>query len=98
MRLDTGGEAVFGYSTQQKTLFFQRDGQNRKTAPLPLRNDHMKLHIFIDRCVVEMFGGDGEVTLTALLNPDTVCEGLSLYATGGNAHVKKLDIWKLHGF
>jgi fructan beta-fructosidase len=95
LRLSGNGEAIVGYSVGAGELFVDRCEQGRLATPLPIEGKLMELHVFIDRGVVEVFGGEGEVVITALLDPNPVCEELQLYAQGGDARLAKMDIWKL---
>ncbi len=44
---------------------------------------------------LEVFGGDGESTLTAPLEPRPAAQDLELYALGGEARLVRLDAWTL---
>jgi len=44
------------------------------------------MHIFVDRSSVEVFGNNGEVTMTDLIFPDESSTGIEVYAKEG--HVK----------
>jgi sucrose-6-phosphate hydrolase SacC (GH32 family) len=78
--MEAGSEVLIGYDVASGELHVDQDGQDRLAALLPLREGIVRLHIFLDRSVVEVFGGSGEVVITDLLEPDPVCAGLELYA------------------
>ncbi len=67
-------------------------------APLHLaEGETLKLHIFLDRSVVEIFAND-YIALTARVYPtraDSV--GLALVASGGAARVVSVDVWEVAG-
>jgi sucrose-6-phosphate hydrolase SacC (GH32 family) len=88
-------EAVVGYVADAGELFIQAPGQERLALPLAPTGGVVALHLFIDRGVVEVFGGVGEATLTALLEPAPVCGDVMPFATGGAATVSKLEAWEL---
>ncbi|GAB3569340.1 glycoside hydrolase family 32 protein [Arthrobacter alkaliphilus] len=62
------------------------------TAPIQTRNGAYELTIFVDRCSVEVFAKEGEVTLTELIFPSRSSTGVSLYAVGGTAIANKLSV------
>jgi sucrose-6-phosphate hydrolase SacC (GH32 family) len=49
----------------------------------------------VDRSSVEVFGNDGENTITDLIFPDPESRGVQAYASGGKATLSKLDVWRL---
>jgi fructan beta-fructosidase len=63
-------------------------------APLPVEQGKIVLHVFVDACSVEVFGGDGCVVLSDLIFPDPCSTGLELYADG-DARVRTMDVWRL---
>jgi sucrose-6-phosphate hydrolase SacC (GH32 family) len=69
------------------------------TAPLQLNsNKKIKLHILVDQCSIEVFGNDGEATLTCQVFPDTKSLGIEAFSKGGNAMITGLDAWTLLPF
>jgi sucrose-6-phosphate hydrolase SacC (GH32 family) len=69
------------------------------TAPLKLnRNGKIILHILVDQCSIEVFGNDGESTITCQVFPETKSIGIEIYSIGGNANLAKLDAWELLPF
>lgn len=67
-----------------------------QAAPLDLVSGTMvKLHIFVDRCSVEVFANDGEAVISDLVFPSLASQGIELYSRGGTARVVKLDVWNL---
>lgn len=55
----------------------------------------LRLHIYIDTCVVEVFADEGYATMTNNIYPNPDHKGLKIYSRGGNAELISLDIWKL---
>ena len=108
LRVRTGdGEAtVVGYDAVAQQLFVDRthsgdasfspDFGDRHAAPLASAADRISLHIFVDRCSVELFGGGGRAVITDLIFPSPSSTGLELYAVGGKPVAERLDIWALH--
>jgi sucrose-6-phosphate hydrolase SacC (GH32 family) len=63
--------------------------------PLSWHAARLALHVFIDRSVVEVFAGEGQATLSALLEPDAVCQGVDVFAQSGLARLAHADVWAL---
>lgn len=62
------------------------------TAPIRAIDGDYKLTIFVDRCSVEVFAQDGQVTMTELIFPAAASADVSLYAIGGTATVNNLSV------
>ncbi len=63
-------------------------------APLPVAADGLlRLHVFVDRSSVEVFGGDGRVVLSHRIYPGP--ESLRVRLTGRGASLRHLDAWEL---
>jgi len=101
-----GGEAtVVGYDAVTQQLFIDRthsgdssfspDFPDRHAAPLASTDGRISLHVFVDRCSVELFGGGGRAVITNLIFPSPSSTGLEMYAVGGKPVAERLDIWVL---
>jgi fructan beta-fructosidase len=101
-----GGEAtVVGYDAVAQQLFIDRthsgdssfspDFPDRHAAPLASADGRISLHVFVDRCSVELFGGGGRAVITNLIFPSPSSTGLEMYAVGGKPVAERLDIWVL---
>jgi fructan beta-fructosidase len=62
---------------------------------LPLKNKEVKLRLFFDKSVVELFVNDGEAALTMQLFPATEKGGVYLNSIGGKVFVKEITLWPL---
>ena len=66
------------------------------TGPLELLpNEHLKLHVFLDRSVLELYA-NGRVCITSRIypsRPDSL--GVGLFARGGNTRLLSLDVWEM---
>ncbi len=71
---------------------------DRRVASYPWEGTAtLKLHIFLDRSVLEVFIND-EVAMASRIYPTRADSlGLRLVASGGKASAKLLDIWKMQG-
>jgi fructan beta-fructosidase len=67
----------------------------KNEAPITIQNGRIRLHILLDRSSVELFAGDGLVTITDLIYPRQLDRGLGVYVTGNAPSVVSLDIWTL---
>ncbi len=54
----------------------------------------LRLHVFIDQHIIEVFANDWVVYTVRVSAPATDL-GIELFSAGGSAKVKRLDIWKL---
>lgn len=94
-------ETALTYSLLSGELSFDRsrsDGWSEgvRTCQLDLKGrDSLKLQIFVDTCVVEVFADDGHLTMTNNIFPDPDHVTLKLYSSGGKAELVSLDIWNL---
>ncbi len=100
-----GKAAKLGYDAKNHVLFFDRtndtaiafskDFPARVSAPLTLESDLLRLDILVDRNSVEVFAGDGKVTLTNLVFPPQGASLLSYYSVGGSPGAVSADLWQV---
>lgn len=64
-------------------------------APLRPQNGVIKLRIFVDKSVVEVYANDGERVLTDLIFPNESAGSIELFAEGGSAEFRKVTVWPL---
>lgn len=100
------GEAtVIGYDRERGELYVDRgkggdasfhpDFAARHAAPIALRDGAIRLRILVDRSSVTVFAGDGELTLTSQVFPRAGSDGVALFAEGGAAALRALQLWPL---
>jgi beta-fructofuranosidase len=67
------------------------------TLPLSLSGDEkvLTLQVFLDRSVMEIFANDGRRAVAKVIYPQQKDTGIELFATGGTAHVKSIDVWHM---
>ncbi|MUU69743.1 glycoside hydrolase family 32 protein [Pseudarthrobacter sp. GA104] len=65
------------------------------TAPIQTTAASYELTIFVDRCSVEVFAQDGQVTMTELIFPAETSTDLAVYAVGGAATITSLQVTQL---
>lgn len=108
LNLCIGGnqKTVVGYNVSREELYVDR----RKSGyadfnalfpsitrgPLKKRSNTTKLHIFIDKCSLEVLGNNGETTISDKIYPDPTSIGIELFSNNGKVKVKSLDLWELN--
>ena len=67
-----------------------------QAGPLKLASEEpLKLHIFLDRSVIEIFA-NGRACLTSRIYPSRADSlGIDLFARGGNVKLRAMDIWEM---
>jgi len=66
-----------------------------RTAPVALVDGRLKLRLLVDRASVEVFAGDGRVSMATCFLPEENNQSLGVYAAGGKARVASLVVWKM---
>lgn len=106
VRLGEGEFTAIGCDVQKKKLFVDRTHSGKSDfhenyARLHLTDlipssGNLRLHIFVDRSSVEVFGDDGLVVFSESVFPDERSQGLEIFSEGGRTHLKTLDIYRLN--
>jgi fructan beta-fructosidase len=96
---------VVGYWPHRKMVFVDRcisgqinffEGFGRVTGTiLQPENETICLHLFVDRCSLEVFAGDGQVCFTELIFPEPNSSGIELFAVGGPISVREFVVYSL---
>ncbi len=88
---DDGGKAI--------TLRYAGGTLNAAGTEVPITLDDqtrsLKLHVFVDRCVMEVFINDGQQAVTRVEYPGEDNLGVGVFAEGGTATVKSFDAWQM---
>lgn len=82
----------------RKTLSvnYQNDFALGTWAPLSLcEGQTYHLHVFVDKCSVEIFVDGGRIAMTNLVFPTEVYDSLRFFTEGGEAQVENLTIYQL---
>lgn len=96
-------ETVLKY-TDGKLQFDRRQSGNTQfnkafasveECPLQPQNEVIKLRIFVDRSVVEVFANDGQRVITDLIFPTKEGGSIELFAEGGTATFRNVTLWSL---
>jgi fructan beta-fructosidase len=106
VRVGVQEATTIGYHVKQAKLFVDRihSGQSdfhpgfasSHLAGLILIHDILRLHIFVDRQSVEVFGNDGLVVFSESIFPSERSQGLELFTEGGAVTLNSLDIYHLN--
>jgi fructan beta-fructosidase len=104
--LKSGAEqSVLTYDVATQTLAFDRTKSGKvafsdrfssiETMVVKPQNGRLKLHLLVDRSVVEIFANGGQRVLTDLVFPTRHDGQIELMAEGGQAEYKSLTIWPI---
>ncbi len=102
-----GNATTIGYNPVGGTMFVDRRASGDLSfdsgaggihfAPVTRdANGYIKLHTFVDRSSVEVFGGDGRAVISELIFPDPSSQGVSLFSTGGVAQLVSFEAYPLN--
>ena len=97
--LEVGRAAAVGLEIRgQKVEYRVADQQLTalgQSAPLSAVDGRVQLRILVDRTSVEVFANQGRVQMASCFLPPADNRTLAVYATGGEAKAKRLDVWTL---
>lgn len=75
---------------------FDNDFYPVSKAPLEiLDGNRIRIHMLVDKASIEVFGNSGETVQTNLIYPSVGSNGIGIFSEGGDAKVRKLNIWEL---
>lgn len=66
-----------------------------RSAPLEPANGRIRLRILIDRTSLEIFAGDGRISMASCFLPEAENKRLAVYADGGQAKIRSLNVWEM---
>ncbi|MCA0757119.1 GH32 C-terminal domain-containing protein [Paenibacillus sp. N4] len=89
LRYDTAKQELVLDRTRSGESSFEAGFAEQMAAPLPLKDGKIKLRLFVDDSTLEVFAGEGEAVMTAILFPNPVSSGLELFAEGGKVTLDK---------
>jgi beta-fructofuranosidase len=55
----------------------------------------VKLHVFIDKSVMEVFINDGRASVTRVNYPGEEDLGIAAFSENGRVKLKSLDVWRM---
>jgi fructan beta-fructosidase len=65
------------------------------SGPMKNRTGTIRLHIFVERCSVEVFGNNGETTISGKIYPGEESLGIGFYSNHGKVKIRSADLWEL---
>lgn len=93
-----------GYNKQEGILYIDRTLSGKSTheqfpgkhaAQMESEKDKIRMHIFVDRSSVEVYGNDGKKVITDLIFPDQNSKEIEWFAKGGTAKLNSLKYYPL---
>jgi beta-fructofuranosidase len=102
---ETGDAEAFGLKVRQSddgtnaiTMRYANDILNvaGTDVSLKLPSGKLKLHVFIDKSVLEVFVNDGATSVTRVEYPGENDLGVSVFAENGKVTLKSLDAWEMN--
>lgn len=100
-------EIEIGYDVAIKKIYVDRskttnqgfnknfEKLNRFETSLHTINNQVRLHIFFDNSIVEVFANDGEAVLTAQIFPGATDKSIQLFSNNGKAIAKQINFWPM---
>jgi fructan beta-fructosidase len=98
-------KTVVGYNVSKDELYVDRRNSGYddfsevfpgiSKGPLKNRTNTVRLHIFIDKCSIEVFGNNGETVISSKIYPDNSSTGIDFFSNNGKVKIKSLEIWEL---
>jgi sucrose-6-phosphate hydrolase SacC (GH32 family) len=102
----SGAETVIGYNAAAKELYVDRTRSGNVSfhpqfasvsrAPLRLARDgNLRLRILVDHSSVEVFADRNQRVITDQVFPSAASDRVQLFADGGTATVRSLNMWRM---
>jgi len=96
-------ETVIGYDMNLRSLYIDRRNSGlknfssifarRRDALLEPENGQVQIRILVDQNIVEVFGNNGKVAMSALIYPDPAQNQVLAYSVGGDVTIATLDTY-----
>ncbi|MBO0940000.1 glycoside hydrolase family 32 protein [Fibrella sp. HMF5335] len=98
-------ESVLTYDTATQTLSFDRTHSGNVTfsdrfpsiesVRVAPQNGRLKLHLLVDKSIIEIFANDGQRVMTDLVFPTKHEGNIELFSDGGAAVFDALTVWEV---
>lgn len=106
-KFTAGTAQSFGLNLRQSddgqnavTIRYTADNLNVAGTDVPVQLDgrtrELKLHIFLDKSVLEVFVNDGSTAVTRVDYPGQHDQNISIFAENGTATLESLDAWQMN--
>lgn len=96
---------ILGYDEKTSNVFLDRRYcgnvsfhpafPKKVEAPIQVKNNEIKFHVFVDQLSIEVFINDGELVLTSLIFPDWNETGIVFFSENSSAVLKNFKAWEL---
>jgi beta-fructofuranosidase len=82
---DTQQETLLTYDRLENLFIFNRDNSGEgnggiRKAPVQLNDNHLHLHLFVDKSSIEVFINEGEKVMTSRIYPGDNAKGICFFA------------------
>ena len=95
---DRAEEKLYVDRTNSSTTKFSEDFFSKKhSAPFSLKDDILKIQLFVDVSSLELFLNDGELNFTDIFFPTEKFDTVSLFANDGNLNITDTNLYSLNG-
>ena len=105
LRVGAGEQTIIAYDMREQKLFVDRSHSGQTDFEPGFTRVHfakmrpvdgiVHLQIFLDWSCIEVFGNDGEVTITDTIFPAEASQGVELFAQGGEVQVRLLKVYEM---
>lgn len=98
---------IVGYDNINHKLFIDRsrssdtsfnknfDSLSRYETPLMPQNGKIKLHVFFDNSIIEIFANDGSTVMTVQIFPAKNDDEIGLFSDGAETNFESVKVWKM---
>ncbi|MFW5998890.1 MAG: GH32 C-terminal domain-containing protein [Halanaerobiaceae bacterium] len=101
LRKGENEQTIVGYDTENEEMFIDRRRSGNNFAPeiyktsLKSEDNKIRLHIFLDRSSLELFGNQGKKVISTLIFPEPDNDNMNLYVKDGEVKLNLLKIYEL---
>ena len=92
---DTENRVALRFRPEAGELSLEGAGASDYRVPWRPARESLNWRVFVDRSIIEIYAGEGERVISAILAPDAVVERAFLHAKGGPVSLTICDVWSL---
>ena len=97
-RMGQNSQCTVGFDTKENKIFFRDPTGKEKTSQiLAPQKGIVKLHLLIDRSVIDIFGNGGLTWNCAFFKADPQNQGIEVFSQEGIVKLISFDLWQLNG-
>jgi fructan beta-fructosidase len=96
--IELAGAQTFGFELRGQRIAYDVGNSTlawHDSAPLLPVQNRVRLRILLDRSSIEIFGNDGQISITNLFFPDSTDHKLRLFTEGGDIRIISLEVNRL---